>query len=150
MTRLQLGLAAVGAVALAALAVTAPMLLLGTAGIAAAFTLIYVLGRCRHAGPLGLLPPTTGSDGIRTPSRWYCDACGRSWPANLEPDRAPIVRFSGFDQTKLPVAARRAAALDRQRHSLAVRRAGLAAAHRSVAVTAPANVTSISEHRAVR
>lgn len=148
MTSQQFALAATVAAGAVVLAVIAPMIVLAAAAAGGVVTFFYWLGRCHHRGPLGLLPPTTGDDGVRRPARWYCDTCGRSWPANLEPDRTPIVRFSGFDQSKLPAAARRAAALDKQRHSLAVRRAGLAN-HRPV-TPAPANVMSISQRRAAR
>lgn len=148
MTRYQFAASAVAAVVGVTLAVVAPMILVGTAGAAVVVAFLYLLSRCRHSAGLGLLPPTRAADGSRVPARWYCDSCGRTWSANLESDRAPIVRFSGYDQSKLPAAARRAATLDRQRHSLAVRRAGLAA-HRSEAAV-PANVTSIHDRRAAR
>jgi hypothetical protein len=129
-------------------ALVAPVAFATAVAVAAGGAALYWLGRCRHSGRLGLLPPTTDADGTRLPARWYCDACGRSWPARLEHDTAPIVRFSGYDQSKLPAAARRAAALEKQRQSLAVRRAGLASTrvHQRVAAT----VTPIGQRRAAR
>lgn len=136
----------VSAAAVSALAMVAPAVLLGGMAVGVGAGFLYWFGRCHHRGRLGLLPPTTSADGSRTPARWYCDSCGRSWPAGLEHDRTPIVRFSGYDQTKLPAAARRAATLEKQRQSLAVRRAGLVVPR----VEAPpvARVTSITDRRA--
>ena len=116
-------------------------------GVAAA-GLVW-LSRCRHSGGLGLLPPTTADDGTRTPAKWYCDACGRAWPIGLEHERTPVVRFSGYDQSKLPASARRAAAHDKQRHSLAVKRAGLVV-RADTAAGVRGNVTSINQRRAAR
>jgi hypothetical protein len=130
-----------------ALATMGPAILLGAVMAVAGAGVLYSLSRCHHGGPLGLLPPTTSSDdGARTPARWYCDQCGQSWPIGLEHDRRPIVRFSGYDETKLPAAARRAAALYRQRQSIAVRRAGQSARRVSTPVP-PSNVTSIAKRR---
>jgi hypothetical protein len=131
-----------------ALAVAVPMAFVAMVAAAAGGAGLYWLARCRHGDRLGLQPPTTAADGSRLPARWYCDSCGRSWPVGLEHDRSPIVRFSGYDQSKLPAAARRAAALDKQRQSLAVRRAGLVIPR--VETPATANVTSITERRVAR
>ncbi|ODS56125.1 MAG: hypothetical protein ABS36_06810 [Acidobacteria bacterium SCN 69-37] len=130
------------------LAVAAPVMMGVAAAAAAAGLLLYWFGRCRHGGRLGLLPPTTNADGSRTPARWYCDQCGRSWPAGLdEHDSAPVVRFSGYDPSKLPAAARRAAMLEKQRQALAVKRAGLGAARAEAPAAASATVTSITRRR---
>jgi hypothetical protein len=56
------------------------------------------------------------------------------------------VRFSGYDQSKLPAAARRAAALEKQRQALAIRRAGIVTP-RIESPVAAANVTSINKRR---
>jgi hypothetical protein len=80
---------------------------------------------CRHPGPLGLLPPRHDGD-AEVPARWFCDKCGRSWPAQFERDHHPIYRFAGYDPNKAKAAARRADELLRQQRALAVRRAGLA------------------------
>jgi hypothetical protein len=136
------------AVAAGAMVVVAPVAFAVSAVVAAGGWVLYKFSRCRHGGPLGLLPPTVNPDGTRTPAQWYCDSCGRSWPVGLEHDRTPVVRFAGYDQTKLPAAARRAAALDKQRQSLAVRRAGLAMPR--VESRSAANVTPISQRRAAR
>ena len=80
--------------------------------------------KCRHSGPLGLLPPVEGPDGERLPARWFCDRCGKSWPAGLERDHAPIPRFTGYDPTKAVRAARRAGELEASQRKLALRRSG--------------------------
>jgi hypothetical protein len=132
------------------LALAAPRITFLSLGVGAAAAGLVWLSRCRHSGRLGLLPPTTADDGTRTPAKWYCDACGRSWPTGLEHERTPVVRFSGYDQSKLPAAARRAAAHDKQRHSLAVKRAGLSANRAETAAAVHGNVTSINDRRAAR
>ncbi len=88
--------------------------------------------KCRHPGPLGLLPPVDEASGIRMPARWYCDRCGHSWPAGIDHGRPPVPRFTGYDESKAIGAARRAEELSVRQRDLAVRRAGLdrAAAHR--------------------
>ena len=136
------------AVAGAVLAVAVPMAFVSTVAVVAGGVILYRFGRCHHGARLGLLPPTTAADGARLPARWYCDSCGRSWPAGLEHDRSPVVRFSGYDQSKFPAAARRAAAFEKQRQSLAVRRAGLVTPR--IARPTAANVTSINDRRAAR
>lgn len=146
MKRQQITWVAAAFVTSAVLAVFAPTVLFVVAGVVGAGFALFWIGRCRHGGRLGLLPPTLTEDGTRLPARWFCDACGRSWPAGLESERATIVRFSGYDQTKLPAAARRAAALEKQRHSLAVKRAGLTRPE-NLETPAPANVTSINDRR---
>lgn len=138
----------------AVLTVMAPMAAAVLAGIASVGLGLYWLGTCRHSGPLGLLPPTTADDGTRLPARWYCDACGKSWPAGLESDHAPVVRFSGYDESKLPAAARRAAAFEKQRTALAAKRAGLSAARPEPQASVgtpiqPANVRSIDRKSVV-
>ncbi len=129
-----------------ALAVVAPVVLVVSVATVTGGALLYWFGRCHHGDRLGLLPPTAAADGTRLPARWYCDSCGRAWPAGFEHDRSPIVRFAGYDQTKLPAAARRAAALDKQRKTLAVRRAGSVMPRRKAPVAA--RVTSINSRRA--
>lgn len=81
--------------------------------------------RCHHRGPLGLLPPVTDSSGLRLPPRWYCDDCGRSWPADFEHHQTPVQRFKGYDESKAVSSARRANELELAQRALAVRRAGL-------------------------
>jgi hypothetical protein len=83
--------------------------------------------QCRHRGPLGLLPSVTDATGQRLPPRWYCDDCGRSWPADLEHQQTPVQRFKGYDESKAVSAARRANELEMAQRALAIRRAGLAA-----------------------
>ena len=53
-------------------------------GVAVLATLLWQLGRCRHTQPLGLLPPISDERGGRLPSRWYCDDCGKIWPASFD------------------------------------------------------------------
>ena len=98
---------------------------LGLVTLAAGLAVLSWLGRCRHSGRPGLLPPRIATDGTRIPARWFCDRCGESWPANLEHDRQPIVKVAGYDESKAPRAAQRAAELERRRQDLAIRRAGL-------------------------
>lgn len=88
----------------------------------------WQLGRCRHPGPLGLLPPTHEPDGSVVPARWFCDGCGRTWPAVFEREQRPVARFVGYDQTKATAAARRAEDLARRQRALALRRAGIVTA----------------------
>lgn len=83
------------------------------------------LAGCRHPGPLALLPPVADADGGRTPARWCCHDCGKSWPAGLDDVAAPVPRFAGFDEKKASESARRAVDLERRQRELAVRRAGL-------------------------
>ncbi len=135
------------AVAGVAVAIAAPIAGAAALAVAGLGLGIYLMGRCRHPGPLGLLPPTVGDDGKRRPAQWYCDGCGRSWPAGLESDRSPIVRFTGYDESKLPASAERAAAAERQRHVLALKRAGLGAS-RSEPALGSHNITSITGRRA--
>lgn len=80
--------------------------------------------RCRHPHP-ALQPATVDFKGQHTSTHWYCDDCGRRWPATFDHGPAPVVRFSGFDPSKAVTAARRAATLDDRRRELAVERAGL-------------------------
>lgn len=94
--------------------------------LAAAAAVVWRVWQCHHPGPLGLLPPTFESDGTRVPARWFCDACGASWPANFERDQQPVRKFEGFDEAKAVSAARRADELFRRQHQLAMRRAGTA------------------------
>ena len=54
------------------------MLFLSVAGVA-----LWRAMRCAHPGPLALLPAVAGETGARSHARWYCDACGRSWPVSI-------------------------------------------------------------------
>lgn len=117
------GAVVVGAAVLAA--ALPGRVLIGAGSVLAVGAACAWLGRCRHAGRLGLLPPVRDADGVMQSARWYCDACGRSWEAHFDHDRRPVVRYAGYDQTKLPQAARRAAQHERRRQAMAVQRAGL-------------------------
>jgi len=107
-----------------ALAITAPVALAAVAGAALVGGAWWMVGRCHHSDRLGLLPPTTLADGSRVPARWYCDGCGKTWDAAFDRDTAPVVKFSGYDQTKAPAAARQAADLRERQQAAAVKRAG--------------------------
>lgn len=100
------------------------MMVLATAVAAAG---LWQFGRCHHPGPLGLLPPSTDDAGQPVPARWFCDACGKSWPAAFEHGQPPVRRFEGYDPSKAVTAAKRADDLARRQRALAVRRAGLEA-----------------------
>jgi len=43
--------------------------------------------RCPHPGPHGFLPPSMDQGGRIRPARWFCRACGDSWPAELAEER---------------------------------------------------------------
>lgn len=88
---------------------------------------LWQFGRCHHPGPLGLLPPSTDDAGQPVPARWFCDGCGKSWPAAFEHGQPPVRRFDGYDPSKAVTAARRADDLARRQRALAVKRAGLEA-----------------------
>lgn len=81
---------------------------------------------CRHPRPLALLPPVRNAAGLKQPAHWFCSACGRSWPADIEHANPPVARFVGHDETKAVDAARRAAELEVRNRELAVQRAGMA------------------------
>jgi hypothetical protein len=116
-------------VVLAVLVASVAAFATGTWGFALAAVVgvlgFWQFGKCHHAGPLGLLPPTTQSDGSTVPARWFCDACGKTWPASFEHDQRPVPRFHGYDPTKAVNAAKRAEDLARRQRALAVKRAGL-------------------------
>jgi hypothetical protein len=94
---------------------------LAAVGILAAWR----LSRCRHRGPLSLLPSLKHADGSTTPARWWCSRCDRSWPANVDLKPRTKSRFEGYDQTKAATAAKRAGELERKATAAAVARAGL-------------------------
>jgi hypothetical protein len=94
-------------------------------GVPALGVLVWQCARCRHAQPLGLLPPIVDAQGARVPSRWYCADCGGMWPAVFDHGHAPILRFAGFDQSKAPAAAKRAHELEDGLRLLAIKRSGM-------------------------
>jgi hypothetical protein len=112
----MLGVLVTGATGWALGGVAAVCVLAGFAVVVAAFS------RCRHPGPLGLLPPVMGDDGERRPARWFCEACGRTWPAQDHRGAAPVARFEGYDQAKAVEAAKRADDIDRRRREIAMER----------------------------
>jgi hypothetical protein len=100
--------------------------LLIAAGAVATFVIARRLLVCRHPGPLGLMPPTDNGEGGRTRAQWFCDRCGKSWPAGLEQEEHIIQRFTGYDESKAVAARKRADELAKRQRSLAVGRAGQA------------------------
>jgi hypothetical protein len=86
---------------------------------------IWKFGGCHHPRPLALLPPVHGPGDEHLPARWFCSRCGRTWTAAMERLQAPVQRFAGYDATKAPQAARRAAALEQRMRELAVQRGGM-------------------------
>lgn len=118
-----------GLVGLTVCAVALPILGAKTLAVMAAATILGVgawhVLRCHHPGPLGLLPPVFNPDGSRTVAQWFCDKCGRSWPAAMEREQRTVRRFEGYDQSKASGAARRAEELRKRQQTLALRRAGL-------------------------
>ncbi len=116
----------VGVVAGVAAAIAVPVALVAASGAALLAGAWWLAARCRHSGRLGLLPPTTMADGSRTPARWFCDACGRTWDASFERESVPVIKYSGYDQTKAPAAARQAADLRERQQAAAIKRAGYA------------------------
>jgi hypothetical protein len=121
---------------------------LGLTGLAVALAMIvWRLGHCRHPGPLGLQPPITNADGTRTEAHWYCDHCGRSWPAAFEHEARVVRRFDGYDQTKAFDAARRAEELTKRQRHLALRRAGLEPIRQARPRQNPAEVVPLAHVR---
>jgi hypothetical protein len=103
------------------------LVLLIAAGTVATAFLVRRLLVCSHPGPLGLMPPTDDGAGGRTAARWFCDRCGKSWPAGLEHESHIIQRFTGYDETKAVAARKRADDLAKRQRTLAVGRAGQSA-----------------------
>ena len=94
------------------------------AAVAAGILIVAVIARgCSHRHPT-LLPAVRGAGPDRDHARWYCDRCGATWDASLEPVSRPRVIYDGYDESKAISAAARADALEEQRRRLAVRRAG--------------------------
>jgi hypothetical protein len=120
----------VGVMSVVAVAVVAPVAMAAASGAALLGGAWWMAARCRHTGQLGLLPPTAMADGSRLPARWFCDACGRSWEASFERETTPVVKYSGYDQSKAPLAAKHAADLRERQQAAAVRRAGYATARK--------------------
>jgi hypothetical protein len=101
-----------------------PAIWLGVAAAALMAVAILKFGGCHHPRPLGLLPPVSAG-GERMPARWFCSQCGQTWAIGLDRAQPPVPRFQGFDPTKAPQAAKRAAALDQRMRDLAVQRSGM-------------------------
>lgn len=137
MRRLLGGLVVVAAVT--GMAVWAVPVLLLIVVAAAAGTAFWWFSRCHHPRPLGLLPPMVDEQGVLQPAQWYCGNCGYRFPADFIHERAPVPRFTGYDETKSVVSARRAADLEQSQRRLAVKRAGLGSRGR---VAAPSGGTA--------
>jgi hypothetical protein len=112
------------------------------------FVLVARPWQCRHVEP-GLLPPLTEADGTKVPSRWFCSKCGKTWAAAIESERRPVLRFKGYDESKLVNAARRADHLERVQRGLAVRRAGIDAHPRRPRVGSMPEVIAIDRGRRI-
>lgn len=139
--------------ALVGVSVTAVALLLAQSGgivfvpflVLASAAAVWWLGPCHHPGPLGLLPPVTNADGTRTHAQWFCDQCGKAWPAEFRREHQPVRRFEGHDESKAVTAARRAEELVKRRRTLALRRAGMEPhARPRIAADATAHVVPMS------
>jgi hypothetical protein len=132
----------VSAAAVSVLAVTAaiagPRAVVLVVAIAGGVVLAWRLLRCSHSGPLGLQPPVTNPDGTRTSAMWFCDRCGKSWPAGFDQHAHVVTRFVGYDESKATGAAKRAEELSRQQRVLALKRAGYGAAGRRTRAARPA------------
>jgi hypothetical protein len=100
--------------------------------MAGAAVLAWKLSSCPHNGRLALLPATADLDGTMLPPRWYCDACGLEWAAHFEKEQTPVLKFSGYDESKAVHAAKRAAELADRQRTLALQRAGLRPATKKV------------------
>ena len=110
---------------------------------------IWRFGGCPHPRPLSLLPPVNGPGDERVPARWFCGRCGQAWPAALDRLHPPIQRFHGYDATKAPQAARRAAALEQRLRELAIQRGGMRKAA-SPATASPTRTAPAAETRAAK
>jgi hypothetical protein len=118
-------------------------------GALTAAGIVVWLSRCHHRQPLSLLPPIVDEHGVRTPAKWYCADCGKSWPAGFEHERvAPVRRFSGYDQSKAALAAKRADELAERQRELAIKRAGLSRRRVSPPVEQAKGPVPIRERRA--
>jgi hypothetical protein len=94
-------------------------------GLVVVGAVAWRLSVCSHDGPLALLPATTDIDGAPLPPRWFCDACGKAWAANFEKEHTPVMRFTGYDESKAVSSAKRASELAERQRALALQRAGL-------------------------
>ena len=138
--------AAVGVLAVVG-AVAGPRAVVVVAAVAGGAVLVWRLSRCSHSGPLGLQPPVTNPDGTRSPAMWFCDRCGKSWPAGLEHDTHVVARFVGYDQSKASGAARRADELGRRTRAMALKRAGYSAGRHPSTVRPSADVVPMANVR---
>jgi hypothetical protein len=115
------GVVLVSAGAMAAVSGVWPIAGLGLVALTGACVAL----RCSHQGPLGLWPAMVNEAGEHVPARWFCDQCGRSWPAGIERGRPPVQKFAGYDPSKAVQSAQRATELELRQRALAVRRAGI-------------------------
>jgi hypothetical protein len=95
---------------------------IGMVGLSGA---LWFASKCPHNGPLGLLPPVNDADGRQIPARWFCPDCSLEWPAAIEHGHQPVMRFSGYDESKASAARLRASQLETQQRTLALARGGM-------------------------
>jgi hypothetical protein len=138
--------AAVSVLAVAG-AVAGPRAIVLLLALAGGAVLAWRLSRCPHSGPLGLQPPVTNPDGTRTPAMWFCDRCGKSWPAGFHHEARVVTRFVGYDESKATGAAKRAEELSRQQRALALKRAGYGGARRARTTRPAADVVPMANVR---
>jgi len=90
-----------------------------------ALVVTWVIGRqCAHPHAT-LLPPVASAGPDRDHARWYCDQCGREWPALISSGARPRAVYEGFDEALAARAAARADTLERQRRRLANKRSAV-------------------------
>lgn len=97
---------------------------MGLTVIVGSLTFAAWLWRCPHHGPLALLPATTRMDGTPDPARWFCQDCGKTWPANFDKTTEPIQKFTGYDEAKAVQSAQRAKDHEDRQRKLALARGG--------------------------
>lgn len=106
-------------------------------GLLVTAAIAWLLMRCPHTGPLALLPASTDFLGTARPPRWFCDGCGREWPAHFERAQTPVQKFSGYDESKAVRAAEREAEMVEARRRLALTRAATPAAAKKATPAEP-------------
>jgi hypothetical protein len=128
---------AIGVLAVAGASAVAvkPQLVFGVVPI---IGLVWAFGRqCAHPHA-SLLPPVAGAGPDRDHARWYCDRCGREWPATINDGARPRAVYEGFDEALAARSAARAESLERQRRRLADKRTASRERRPHTAVLRPA------------
>ena len=126
------GLAILSVGAMAAFGGLWPLAGLGIVAVSGACVAL----RCSHAGPLGLWPATVSDTGEIVSARWFCDRCGKSWPAGFDHGKPPVQKFTGYDPSKAIRSAHRATELELRQRALACKRAGIDAPRERTRITA--------------